>query len=152
MAQPLNCYCLKKKDHPFQSNTKCNQYNHLPADYIWWRTIFSTWCRCWGRCKIFNIDSNFHSIPAIPSTAQEVITPCLCQLNHIPAAASNVLYEALVIAVLIACFVDLQDIVGVLVKHKNWKKEKRKIHVFYLVLSNILRKHQHIPIIKLTQP
>lgn len=68
------------------------------------------------------MDCNFHTLKTVTSTTEEEICLCLCQIEHVPAASRNVIYEAFVDAVLIACAVHLQNIVDTLVKPKIYKK------------------------------
>ena len=65
------------------------------------------------------MDSQFHALKAVASAAEEVIRPRLREIKHVPPSPGNVGDEVLVIAVVVICLVHLQDIVGVLVKHKH---------------------------------
>ena len=53
---------------------------------------------------------------AVAAGGEEVVGPGLGELEDVAAAASYVLYEALVVAFLVACLVHLQHVVVSLVK------------------------------------
>ncbi|GFZ19292.1 hypothetical protein Acr_27g0010310 [Actinidia rufa] len=73
----------------------------------------------WRGYIYFDMDSQFHALKAVASAAEEVIRPRLREIKHVPPSPGNVGDEVLVIAVVVVCLVHLQDIVGVLVKHKH---------------------------------
>lgn len=68
-------------------------------------------------------------MPAVTSAGEEVIRPCLCELIHISPSPGYVLYEALIIAVLIARLVHLQNIVVPLVKVEYLKTKQCTLKV-----------------------
>lgn len=68
------------------------------------------------------MDCNFHTLKTVTSTTDEEICLRLSQIEHVPPASRNVIYEIFVDAILVACAVYLQNIVDTLVKPKIYKK------------------------------
>lgn len=81
----------------------------------------------WFRWDFPNLNSDFHTLKAVTSAAEKEICICLRQVKHVPPASCNIIYEIFVNAIIIASFVHLKNIVGMLIKPKIWINWTQKI-------------------------
>lgn len=124
---------------PGKSCSKHHKLDHLAAG-IRCETIVDQKRRPQWGCVIMDIDSDFHSLRAVAFAAEEVIWLCICEIKDVTTTLCNILYEVFVNAILVACLVHLQNIIGVLVKPEILKMERYMELLLDVTLRQILIK------------
>ena len=97
----------------------------------WWRSI-AFGGRRGGSRHVGDIDGKLHSMPAVASTAEEVVWPWVCEVEDISPTLGDICDELLLTASLIVCLVHLKNSEVVLVEDEIFKsKWKRKLKELY---------------------
>ena len=70
-----------------------------------------------------DVDGKPHSMPTVPSTAEKVVRPFLCEIEHVSPSLCDVCHELLLTASLIVCLVHLKYREVVLVEDEIFKSQ-----------------------------